>query len=689
MKKLGLILSLVLLLSLASVWAIEAPSANIVVQGTKATINVTYRELVGLSDMKITLLPSTSIPINNKPPIKTTFRCGEGDYAYFMSQSLRFSGNYSFYVRVVDCAGNFREDQRNFTVIIPPPLGCGDMFLNTTLGEECDDGNTISGDGCSSFCRSEHCGNNRLDFGEVCDGSALNGFSCTSFPGYDSGALSCSNDCSRLLFSNCKASASTCGNNVIEVGEQCDTNNWGSITSCTQINDAFTGGQLTCNPATCMFETSECMGKKNAVCGNSQVEVGEQCDGSASKKCSDFDSFFGSGLTCTSNCEYSTASCQKPVTTCGDGEVNTKLNENCDGTAFLPEMDSCSDFPEFSAQASLTCKADCRLDTSGCGLRNSINETCSNGKKDLFEKDVDCGGGCGCCDARRTCSSNSECCSGFCSAGVCQEASCSDKIKNGFEAGVDCGGFCETKCALGSDCLKSTDCDSGFCAGSVCAEASCSDGVKNGLETDVDCGGTCGACSIGQECSYSSDCASQLCEYGFCGVDKVSDSDFDQIPDFWEDRYGLNKNDASDANSDFDRDGFTNLEEYFNGTDPTVFDEGGKSGVLGLVLLLVGIVLILSGAGFLVYYRLYMKPKPVRPVAPIYNNQVRAPLRQPVPAARPASKSSSLIRKLILQKKTGSQPSSQAQVKPSPAASKPNDVFEKLKGLNADAKKKK
>ncbi|MDD5750906.1 MAG: hypothetical protein PHS73_00090 [Candidatus Peribacteraceae bacterium] len=32
---------------------------------------------------------------------------------------------------------------------------CGDGYLDTNLGEQCDDGNTFAGDGCSAFCRLE------------------------------------------------------------------------------------------------------------------------------------------------------------------------------------------------------------------------------------------------------------------------------------------------------------------------------------------------------------------------------------------------------------------------------------------------------------------------------------------------------------------------------------------------------
>ncbi|GLB49617.1 polysaccharide lyase [Neptunitalea sp. Y10] len=47
------------------------------------------------------------------------------------------------------------------------------------------------------------------------------------------------------------------------------------------------------------------------------------------------------------------------------------------------------------------------------------------------------------------------------------------------------------------------------------------------------------------------------------------DSDNDGIPDRWEKKYGLNPYDSSDANKDLNGDGYTNIEKYFNGIDPT------------------------------------------------------------------------------------------------------------------------
>ena len=58
--------------------------------------------------------------------------------------------------------------------------------------EECDDGNTADGDGCSASCTSEYCGDGYLDFNgqddifgttddELCDdGNTISGDGCGS-----------------------------------------------------------------------------------------------------------------------------------------------------------------------------------------------------------------------------------------------------------------------------------------------------------------------------------------------------------------------------------------------------------------------------------------------------------------------------------------------------------------------------
>ncbi len=49
------------------------------------------------------------------------------------------------------------------------------------------------------------------------------------------------------------------------------------------------------------------------------------------------------------------------------------------------------------------------------------------------------------------------------------------------------------------------------------------------------------------------------------------DSDNDGMPNEWEKKYSLDANNANDGSSDKDGDGYSNIEEYLNGTDPTEF----------------------------------------------------------------------------------------------------------------------
>ena len=46
------------------------------------------------------------------------------------------------------------------------------------------------------------------------------------------------------------------------------------------------------------------------------------------------------------------------------------------------------------------------------------------------------------------------------------------------------------------------------------------------------------------------------------------DADHDGMPDAWEQKYGFNPNDPSDASRDANKDGYTNIEEFLNGTRP-------------------------------------------------------------------------------------------------------------------------
>ena len=57
-------------------------------------------------------------------------------------------------------------------------------------------------------------------------------------------------------------------------------------------------------------------------------------------------------------------------------------------------------------------------------------------------------------------------------------------------------------------------------------------------------------------------------DYCFSPDDVPADTDHDGMPDDWEKKYELNPQDASDNSIDSDKDGYTNVEEYLNRTNP-------------------------------------------------------------------------------------------------------------------------
>ena len=91
------------------------------------------------------------------------------------------SGQPKFVRRDVDSSNEFGGErllvQKPTVVCLPStkevPAVCGDGFKDP--GEECDDHNTVSGDGCDSTCHLESCGNGTINPGEQCDDGAANG----------------------------------------------------------------------------------------------------------------------------------------------------------------------------------------------------------------------------------------------------------------------------------------------------------------------------------------------------------------------------------------------------------------------------------------------------------------------------------------------------------------------------------
>ncbi|PIN86107.1 hypothetical protein COV19_06440 [Candidatus Woesearchaeota archaeon CG10_big_fil_rev_8_21_14_0_10_44_13] len=238
-------------------------------------------------------------------------------------------------------------------------------------------------------------------------------------------------------------------------------------------------------------------------------------------------------------------------------------------------------------------------------------DTCGNMVKDGDETDVDCGGKCKGCEGGKSCIVNTDCGSNSCKDNICTEPRCDDNLTNGpygnMETDVDCGGYCGATCGIDLTCNSNGDCLSGFCnPGKKCGIATCDDGYKNGNETGIDCGGDCGG-----------DC---------------NDKDGDGIDDLWEEKYcdgdcdptedldgdGLNnlrefQLRTDPAKKDSDGDGYLDYEEIEAGTDPLDPDSYPKSAA-SILLILVGLIFMAGGAGYLVY-KIYFVEKPMAEIA--------------------------------------------------------------------------
>jgi hypothetical protein len=68
--------------------------------------------------------------------------------------------------------------------------------------------------------------------------------------------------------------------------------------------------------------------------------------------------------------------------------------------------------------------------------------------------------------------------------------------------------------------------------------------------------------------NFETDIAESVRWPAYLSLPAPPDSDGDGIPDYWEDQFGLDKHSAKDAMADSDGDGYVNIEEYFNNTDP-------------------------------------------------------------------------------------------------------------------------
>jgi len=175
---------------------------------------------------------------------------------------------------------------------------CGNGVLEAS--EQCDDGNTVNGDGCNSLCQIEAnydcptpgqpcidtavCGNGILTPDEACDdGNMVSGDGC-------------SGDCQ-----------------TIESGWQCPIPG----EPCSQIcGSSQLDGSVPCSDANSQI----------VRCGDGIVTAGEECDCGDGTVMAPIDCLGTNGDNtyggCTTKCMWGHR--------CGDGVVDTNFNESCD-----------------------------------------------------------------------------------------------------------------------------------------------------------------------------------------------------------------------------------------------------------------------------------------------------------------------------------------------------------------------
>ncbi len=218
-----------------------------------------------------------------------------------------------------------------------PPAGgacvvsftCGDGVVNP--GEVCDQGTFQGSPGCSSDCKTQDkgykclpnqqcvalfsCGNGRIETGETCDPPSP-GNGCSAKCQTETGWRCTPGLCKKLPY---------CGDGIVQAdqGEKCDEGTHQGSPGCS-ADCLSQDATCTCTPGqACVCQTP--------TCGDGIVQVGEQCDDKNSQ-------YPGCSATCQLEpgyqCPFAGAPC---VPKCGDGIVVTPA-EQCDPASTGPNV---------------------------------------------------------------------------------------------------------------------------------------------------------------------------------------------------------------------------------------------------------------------------------------------------------------------------------------------------------------
>lgn len=217
---------------------------------------------------------------------------------------------------------------------------CGDQIINNVT-ETCDDGaNNDDTDGCFDDCSLTYCGDsivqapNGYNVSEACD---LGNTSCTTTQGY-SGISECLQDCSG--YGAC-ITDEYCGDSIVNGNEVCDDGAQGSeacTVQCTLVEE-------------------------EPYCGDSVVNGNEACE---------FDEDCSEGYYCDAQCQCQVVE-EEPY--CGDGIVNG--DEQCESSGDCAEGHSCS--------IGCTCEQIVEEPYCGDGTVNQESEECDDGNSEDYD----------------------------------------------------------------------------------------------------------------------------------------------------------------------------------------------------------------------------------------------------------------------------------------------------------------
>jgi len=223
---------------------------------------------------------------------------------------------------------------------------CGDGVIERS--EQCDDGNTTNGDGCSRLCQIEAnwncptegkpceyagvCGNGILTSNKACDdGNTKSGDGCSS----DCQTVETGYIC-RVPGKPC---STRCGDGQVKGFETCDDGNTDGGDGCSATCKIEPGFDCTGSPSTC----------KPTVCGNGKKEAGETCDDG------NILPYDGCSSTCQSEpkCGTDTSAVGACKSTCGDGILWRGIEDCDDGN--VADGDGCSH--DCKIEGGWTCKS--------------------------------------------------------------------------------------------------------------------------------------------------------------------------------------------------------------------------------------------------------------------------------------------------------------------------------------------